>query len=378
MLWLRLYEVLENRQALYDQLDQLLPSLRYFQAMGNFETVIFIREIAMNSIIQLNGNPTPTVQMLIGMLLKDVPESLRLGTFPLNISAEMQSNFPECSSLLLQTLRTLSPNPGSAFYQAQTEAGQIILDAVQASLDNDRQALSDGLKKLRHHAAILNNWPSQYLSVDLLLFVYELGRPAGLARDIDLHKITENICKIMTEMKPGWLLPAPVQAALFRLHQYKDDVVIRAFLGDIQNRIQDKFEDTYDFLFEAPPAQVLAPSNVGFPTDTLVVIYSCRKYLNSRIPAIRNTWVQDLNARNIPYLVLVGDGDDTISGDVLALNVSDKYEDLPSKTLKLFDWVLNNTAFHYVYKIDDDCYLDVSRFFDSLTYRKHVYYGRVI
>ncbi|SDY86021.1 glycosyltransferase family 2 protein, partial [Nitrosomonas sp. Nm33] len=75
---------------------------------------------------------------------------------------------------------------------------------------------------------------------------------------------------------------------------------------------------------------------------------------------------------------IVGDGDDTIQGDILALDISDKYEDLPKKTLKLFDWVLKYTDFQYVYKIDDDCYLSVDQFIDSLTYRKHFYYGRVI
>jgi len=74
----------------------------------------------------------------------------------------------------------------------------------------------------------------------------------------------------------------------------------------------------------------------------------------------------------------VGDGDDTIEGDVLALDVSDKYEDLPQKSLKLFDWVYHNTDAQYVLKIDDDCFLNVASFFDTLSYRKHFYYGRVI
>jgi glycosyltransferase involved in cell wall biosynthesis len=100
--------------------------------------------------------------------------------------------------------------------------------------------------------------------------------------------------------------------------------------------------------------------------------------LDTRIKAIRETWIKDLKARNIPYVILVGDGDDTIQGDVLALDVSDTYEDLPLKTLKLFDWVYNNTNAQYVLKIDDDCYLEVDRYFDNLSYRKHHYYGRVI
>ena len=116
----------------------------------------------------------------------------------------------------------------------------------------------------------------------------------------------------------------------------------------------------------------------GFEADTLVVIYSCRKNTDTRIDAIRRTWVQDLVARGIPYLFLVGDGDDSIDGDVLALDVSDDYEDLPKKTLAMIDWVYANTSFRYLFKIDDDCHLDVARLLACMAYRKHHYYGRVL
>lgn len=377
--WLHLCDIVENDQALDEQLDKLLLPLSYFHAMGNLDTVVFLREIVMNSLATAKWDDSSALQVLIEMLLKDTHEGLRIAAFPLNIPNNLPSHFPECSDLLLQSLRVLSNNPYSVYYQAQTEAGLLSQEALQAFFHNDHKALSDSLKKLRRHAHILHNHLSQYLSIDLLILAYELGRPVGLSKDSDLGMIKKKIIKIIGEIQQEQLLPVPIQAAVGRLHQYKDNNgVIRDFLADIQLQIQEKFGDGYDFLFKLPPVQVLLPNKAGFPTDTLVVIYSCRKYLNTRIDAIRNTWIQDLNARHVPYLVLVGDGDDTISGDVLALNVSDKYEDLPHKTLKLFDWVMTNTSFQYVYKIDDDCYLDVFRFFDVLTYRKHLYYGRII
>ena len=375
--WQRLCEVLES-PALHEQLDQLLQPLSYFLTIGNLETIIFLREILMNSLPQLNNNLSPAGQLLLEMLFKDVPEGLRLAAFPMAGSNSLQASFPESSSRLLKTLRELTPRAKSAYYQAQCEAGQLILQTLETSADNDHKALADKLKVLRRYATTLNNWPSQFLSVDLQVLAYELGRQAGLAKDSELHLIAGRIRKIVTETKPDWFLPASIQAALARLNRYEDDLMVRAFLADMRQLIQQKFADTYDFLFKSSKTQAFSANGTGFPSDTLVVIYSCRKYLDTRIAAIRNTWVQDLIARNIPYLVLVGDGDDSIDGDILALNVSDKYEDLPKKTLKLFDWVVENTAFQYVYKIDDDCYLDVSRFFDTLTYRKHFYYGRII
>lgn len=375
--WQHLKEVLDSSQVLHEQLEQLLPSLSYFHTLGNPETTIFLREVLMNSLPQLNGNLTPARQMLIEMLLKDAPEGVRLAAFPLADSNRLQAHFPESSSHLLRTLRELTPRLKSTFYQAQSEAGLLIQQILQVSSDSD--ALAAGLKALHCYLVILNNGSSQFLSADLQVLIYELGRQAGLAKDSELHAVAGKISKAIAETKPGGFLPAPVQAALARLNRYADDdVMIRAFLADMQQLIQGKFGDSHDFLFELPQTQALTSSGIGFASDTLVVIYSCRKYLDTRVAAIRNTWVQDLIARNIPYLILVGDGDDTIDGDVLALNVSDKYEDLPKKTLKLFDWVLNNTAFQYVYKIDDDCYLEVPRFFDTLSYRKHFYYGRVI
>ena len=100
--------------------------------------------------------------------------------------------------------------------------------------------------------------------------------------------------------------------------------------------------------------------------------------MDTRIPAIRETWIKDLQIRGIPYLVLVGDGDDSIRGDILELNISDRYEDLPQKTLKLVDWVYKNTDYLYLLKIDDDCYLNVEEYFNSRSYRKFHYYGRKI
>ncbi len=376
--WQHLRDVLESPLALYEQLDRLLQPLSYFHAQGNPETIIFLREIVTNALPMLNNDFTSAGRQLIAMLFKDVPEGLRLAAFPLVNPNNLQAYFTESSSRLLQTLQELTPRPKSAYFQAQSEAGRLILQTLQASADHDRQALTDKLNAMRHYAATLNNWSSQFLSLDMQVLAYELGRQAGLAKDSELYAIAGRIRKVVAETNQDFQLPAPLQAALARLNRQGDDKMILALMADMQQLIQQKFDDTFDFLFEPPKQQAVTTNGSVFPNDTLVVIYSCRKYLDTRIAAIRNTWVQDLISRNIPYLVLIGDGDDSIDGDILALNVSDKYEDLPKKTLKLFDWVVENTAFHYVYKIDDDCYLDVSRFFDTLTYRKHPYYGRII
>ncbi|WP_339113245.1 glycosyltransferase family 2 protein [Thioclava sp. GXIMD2076] len=112
--------------------------------------------------------------------------------------------------------------------------------------------------------------------------------------------------------------------------------------------------------------------------DVLVVLYSCQKYLGDRIPLLRETWLARLKERGIPYIILVGNGDDSIDGDVLRLNVEDTYEALPSKTLRMIEWVYENTDFQYLVKIDDDCALNVDQFFSNLAYRKYNYRGRIL
>lgn len=111
-------------------------------------------------------------------------------------------------------------------------------------------------------------------------------------------------------------------------------------------------------------------------TDALVVVFSCRAYLDSRIPAMRASWLGQLAAYGVPYVVVVGDGDGTMDGDVVHLDAPDDYEGLPQKTLAALRWVQDHTRYGHMIKIDDDCFLNAPAFFGALSYRKFHYYGR--
>jgi hypothetical protein len=125
----------------------------------------------------------------------------------------------------------------------------------------------------------------------------------------------------------------------------------------------------------------MAPDNAGLPEgnplfDTLVTVFSCMPYLDTRIPAMRNGWLGLLEDLGVPYVVVVGDGDGTRRGDIVHLDAPDDYEGLPQKTLAAIRWVHDNTRFGYMLKIDDDCFLNAPLFFGALSYRKFDYYGR--
>lgn len=110
--------------------------------------------------------------------------------------------------------------------------------------------------------------------------------------------------------------------------------------------------------------------------DTIVTLFSCKPYLDSRIPPLRAGWLRLLEGLGVPYVVVVGDGDGQRRGDVLHLDAPDNYEGLPQKTLAAIEWVHSQTNFAHMVKLDDDCFLNAPLFFQSLTYRKFDYFGR--
>ena len=110
--------------------------------------------------------------------------------------------------------------------------------------------------------------------------------------------------------------------------------------------------------------------------DTLVVVFSCKPNLDTRIPALRKGWLSLLDALNVPYVVVVGDGDGRLNGDILHLDAPDDYEGLPQKTLAAIRWVHDHTRFAHMVKVDDDCFLNAPLFFETLAYRRYDYYGR--
>jgi len=110
--------------------------------------------------------------------------------------------------------------------------------------------------------------------------------------------------------------------------------------------------------------------------DVIVTVFSCHPYLDSRIPALRKSWLSDLGAMGIPYVIVVGDGDGTLNGDILQVAAPDDYEGLPAKTLATIDWVRHHTSHTHMLKIDDDCLVDAHHLFGDLSWRTCDYMGR--
>lgn len=358
-------------------LDAVEESLSYFRSRDNREAVIMLREVCMNALSHIAGTSTVAGRALLKQLLAAEPaEALRIAAAPLPGAATPVTGDPESCELMSRALRYESGRPASVVYELQCAAARALQQAQQ---ETDACEAARAMAELEQRAIAIAAARDQYLGVDMLAAVYALAERGQQSGAPVLMRLGEMMRKAIEGTADGCWIPAPVLTALDRFMALPSDAVLHGFCAEISGQIRARFGSRYDSLLSPPlPSAMPSLAAAGWPRDTLVVIYSCRKNLDSRVAAIRSTWVQDLISRGIPYVVLVGDGDDTQQGDVLVLDVSDRYEDLPHKTLKLFDWVYRNTDAQYVIKIDDDCYLDVARYFDTLSYRKHHYYGRVI
>jgi glycosyltransferase involved in cell wall biosynthesis len=123
-----------------------------------------------------------------------------------------------------------------------------------------------------------------------------------------------------------------------------------------------------------PRCAALGPAHPLY--DTLVVIFTCAPYLETRAPALRAGWLRLLEEMGIAHVFVTGGGDGRLEGDVLRLDAPDDYEGLPQKTLAAIRWVHDQTDFGHMLKIDDDCFLNAPEFFRALNYRRFDYYGR--
>jgi glycosyltransferase involved in cell wall biosynthesis len=361
---------LEDCAAWLPALDE---PIRYFLAKKNPEALIVLREVCAQLLAERQAADSSYGRALLAELMAgDAAEAVRVAAFPMPAENSVVERYGETAAQALQdTLRRMGEFNNSLTWRLQETAAAALGEAQAAELPRLQQALA----RLQQLAAALANRPAQFLAADLLASAYSLADAHGLNGAPLLAGLRAVMKTAMAEAEEDGYWPAPLAAGLHRLAVLENgDALRRSVLAEARAWMALHADGD----IAGWQSSRNGTGAGGWPRDTWVIVYSCRKYLDSRVQSIRETWVRDLQARGIPYLVLVGDGDDSVQGDVLALDVSDRYEDLPKKTLKLFAWLYQHTDAQYVLKIDDDCHLDVAHYFDTLSYRKHHYYGRVI
>ncbi|MFN3734242.1 glycosyltransferase [Comamonas testosteroni] len=127
--------------------------------------------------------------------------------------------------------------------------------------------------------------------------------------------------------------------------------------------------------FRVNPKPVLKSIN---PKDIFIIIPTCRKYEN-KMDYVRTAWAKRSLSFGFKYLFLVGDPAierAEIRGDVLYLPCRDDYESLVLKLFLAYEFIYKVFEFSYVYKIDDDCIVNLDRLVgEILPQLKLQYYG---
>ncbi len=362
-----------SRNGLFAALD----AGRFFREVGNKDGGLVVRDVAMH-IFAIHADDAELVARAQNELdAIDLSERLRLLAHPCGYKAAYSMSAGETLDLVREVLGRDKSQATGAHYHLQSLIGQKLAFKAAAS-----EFSIDDATEFVALASGLNCAEGGWLAADVLLQASLFAPPGG---EIRQTLVAQARAFLSDALRPGIdiLSFPPLMTAVARLsgllhsaQDVADEVCADAvLLEQVRTRsgaaAVSELKATQALLKERPP------SLAGY-CDTLVVLYSCRKYLDDRIPELRETWISDLKARSIPYVILVGDGDNTLDGDVLRLDVADSYEALPTKTLKMIEWVYQHTDFQYLVKIDDDCYFSAERFFNTLNYRKHHYYGRIL
>ena len=94
--------------------------------------------------------------------------------------------------------------------------------------------------------------------------------------------------------------------------------------------------------------------------STLVGILSCEKYKHTRQAAVRETWMQEVQAPNKAVFIVGGASHTHLEGDTLFCNAPDNYSGLTLKMLEFWKWSLTQ-GHDTIFKCDDDTYLAFHR-----------------
>lgn len=379
--------VINDRTQWASELGAMRDALVFFRRYGNGEADHYLREIMGNI---LTAGPPELAPDEVDLLVRDLVSSqaedaIRVAAFPAGTD-QLPASLYDLKQITIEAHDWLHHSPR---YQAQFDA-QAQLVELEELLQQEQpgDALESLLCSLMSSLRLLETGENAMLGLDLQVQTCALLKQYRTLQREMMAEVVDAVVKNIWDSDFSATPCAPLLAAIGKLLsldfdgvdsvEERDDEDVES-IAAMQLHLLTELERGFETQTNERITASLPSVDIGRQTnysDTLVVVYSCRPNLESRIQAIRNTWLKDLQRLGIPYAILVGEGDDCLHGDVLELDVPDSYEDLPAKSLKMAQWVLTNTAYQYVVKIDDDCYLNAEQFFNSLSYRKFHYYGR--
>ena len=319
--------------------------------------------------VPAGANPDPA-----GLALSGLPTDeavLRHLAFP-RATTQAQDISADLAQLTAQALPAFYPDvPRAPYYTVQTRLGA----RIQGLLTQATPVLPAQIQALAEDLRLLSGPRDQFLGLGLVLTLIR----GILTKDREAETLSTTLSllddiasAVAAEDHKALSQAVPPRLALMALYHCPGADSTIAL-------VQQVLPELVASLPTQPPLPATQPFLVQSPLyDTIVTVFSCHPNLTTRIPPMRAGWLSLLDALDIPYVIVVGNGDGRIEGDVLHVDAPDDYEGLPQKTLATLRWVHDNTPYAHMLKIDDDCFLNVDEFFQSLSYRKFDYYGRVL
>jgi hypothetical protein len=355
------------------KLSNVSAPLTFFTDHKNQEAHHFMRVACIHELAKSDSD-TMAINAVNDRLAAQTPiERLRIIANPSACDFTFPHNEP--SKQIWEHIRREAGDANVSYY-VQKQAAHCLENITLACNADDMNSIESECIKLINFSKRISKPRHNYIGIHLCVFAIARLLPKTYDASHLLDFVIKGLIYAADHKHAGDVMPAPLQSALVMIGQ--SHLVEHRTLRRLSAKLIDTCETINSSTVRQDLKSPLAAKSNSFHSDTIVVIYSCRKYLDTRVQAIRDTWLRDIVAYDIPYVISVGDGDDCLHDDILALNVSDTYENLPQKSLKLYEWIHYHTDAQYVLKIDDDCFLNVAEYFSSLSYRKHHYYGRII
>jgi Glycosyl transferase family 2/Galactosyltransferase len=359
----------------------LREPLDFFLRLGNRDAQSLARQMAQSLAphSRHQADAASNLQAAVSALQQSAPEELvRFAAFP-GRPLEIDEAHAHALSKQVVAVDSSPRSRGqdtrdfawSKLRQSLNAVEQEYAPSLRAEAASETDAAIEILTSREH------GWVGLSIAASALL----AWRDAGWPRPHGWSGLGKLLTRTLDDADPNAVPPASITDALHALgaaQALQFDPELAPILADAQQALQRRYPHCRAAIDAALAQHETLVQRPHALADTLVVVYSCRRYLPTRIPALRHTWLQSLKALGVPYLVLVGGGDNRIDGDVLALDVSDAYEDLPAKTLAMIEWVLVNTHFQRLYKIDDDCYVDAEKLFANGRHRPYHCHGRLL
>ena len=257
--------------------------------------------------------------------------------------------------------------------------------ALKARATDGHQETIGFIERLSRH---LNTAAEAELEVNLDLVELLVSEVLWLAKHAVIDELTvQQIETVASSKKPAAWLKLQLFIALQQtgeqeanidlIHNLSDQLGGIANLSDILEELNSALSGITNTTGRNEICQKITESSI-YPY-LKVMVYSCNKYESTRHQIIRDTWLNDLNQYGIDYAFIVGDAEKAYCDqDKICLDVPDTYEELPRKSLRMFEFAAQSSNHQYYYKLDDDCVLNTKAMFGDPAFLHYNFFGRIV